>query len=86
MPEVPRFFGIVITMHYNDHPPPHFHARYGGQKATVDIETLAILDGRLAPRVRGLVTEWGSRHRRELRENWRRLSAHAPLARIEPLE
>lgn len=59
MPEVSRFFGIVISMFYNDHPPPHFHARYGGQKGLVAIESLTLLRGSLPPRVLGLVVEWG---------------------------
>jgi len=37
MPEISRFFGIIITINYGDHPPPHFHVRYGGQKALIDI-------------------------------------------------
>ena len=57
MPELCRFFGLVILMFYNDHPPPHFHVRYGGQRAIVDIRTLAVLEGRLSPRALGLVTE-----------------------------
>jgi len=60
MPVVSRFFGMVITMYYNDHPPPHFHVRYGSQKALVAIATLSLLHGRLSPRVRGLVVEWAS--------------------------
>ena len=36
MPELSRFFGLVIFMFYNDHPPPHFHVRYGGQRAIID--------------------------------------------------
>ena len=43
MPELARFFGIIISMYYNDHPPPHFHVRYGTQKAIIDIETLSLL-------------------------------------------
>jgi len=39
MPEISRFFGIVIAIFYRDHPPPHFHAIYGGYEMTVDIET-----------------------------------------------
>ena len=50
MPEISRFFGIIITMNYNDHVPPHFHARYGGDQATIAIETLRVLGGRLSPR------------------------------------
>jgi hypothetical protein len=50
VPEICRFFRIVITMFYNDHNPPHFHARYGGQRALVAIDTLTVLEGRLSPR------------------------------------
>ena len=35
MPEISRFLGIIITMYYNDHPPPHFHVRYNQQKAII---------------------------------------------------
>ncbi|MEH1792755.1 DUF4160 domain-containing protein [Nostoc sp.] len=45
MPEISRFFGIIITMYYNDHPPPHFHVRYNNQKAIVSIQTVEILEG-----------------------------------------
>jgi len=57
MPEISRFFGILIAMNYNDHPPPHFHARYGNNKAIIDIRTLRLLEGELPPRVFGLVME-----------------------------
>lgn len=86
MPEISRFFGIVITMYYRDHPPPHFHARYGGEKAILSIEDLGVLEGRLSPRARGLAIEWASRHQEELRENWRLAQAQQPLNPIEPLE
>ena len=49
LPELSRFFGIVITMHYNDHPPPHFHVRYGAHKALVAIDDLTVLRGSLLP-------------------------------------
>jgi hypothetical protein len=86
MPEVSRFFGIVVAMYYNDHEPPHFHARYGKQKATVEIETLNVLKGKLSPRVRGLVVEWAALHQDELRENWELARQQATLHWIEPLE
>lgn len=50
MPEISRFYGIVIQMYFGDHPPPHFHAIYGGHKAVIDIETLALIEGELPPR------------------------------------
>ena len=45
MPELCRFFGMIITMFYDDHAPPHFHVRYGEHKAIIAIESLALLDG-----------------------------------------
>jgi hypothetical protein len=55
-----RFLGIIIYMYYDDHPPPHFHARYGRHIAVIDIDTLAVLRGRLPPRALGLVIEWAA--------------------------
>ncbi len=86
MPEISRFFGIIITMYYNDHPPPHFHVRYGGERALVAIEALTILRGRLSPRVLGLVIEWAASHQAELMENWEIARREEPLNRITPLE
>jgi hypothetical protein len=86
MPEISRFFGAVIAMQYNDHAPPHFHVRYGGQKAIVGIESLAVLAGRLPPRMLGLVVEWASLHREELLENWRLARQEAALNQVAPLE
>ena len=57
MPEISRFYGIVIQMYFGDHPPPHFHARYAGQTAKIDIDSLAVIDGRLPARALGLVME-----------------------------
>lgn len=86
MPELCRFFGIIIAMYYNDHAPPHFHARYGHQKAAIDIETLGVLEGELSPRALGLVSEWAARHKDELRADWELARAHATLKPIAPLE
>ena len=86
MPEISRFFGIVIAMFYNDHAPAHFHVRYGNQKAVFGIESLRLLEGRLSPRVLGLVTEWATMHQQELREDWNLARTNAPLRGIEPLE
>ena len=86
MPEVSRFFGIVIRMFWDDHNPPHFHAEYGELRALVDIRTLSIFGGRLPPRVAGLVIEWATLHRQELLDDWERARANAALLKIAPLE
>jgi hypothetical protein len=85
MPEICRFFGIVIAVFYNEHNPPHFHARYGEYKAAIDIETLRILEGTLPPRVLGLVVEWASQHKNELMQDWELAGKDLPPAKIEPL-
>jgi len=86
MPELARFFGMIISMYYNDHPPPHFHVRYGTQKAIIDIETLSLLAGELSPRVRGMVIEWATLHQTELLQNWDLARQNMPLEKIIPLE
>ena len=86
MPELSRFYGIIIRMHYGDHAPPHFHAIYGDQEALVSIDNLAILKGRLPPRARGLVVEWAALRQADLREAWGRAVRREELVRIEPLQ
>jgi hypothetical protein len=86
MPEISRFFGMVIAMYYNDHAPPHFHVRYGSQNAIVAIESGALIAGSLTPRVLGLVAEWTALHRSELFDDWERARQMEPLASIAPLE
>lgn len=86
MPEICRFFGIVIAIFYDDHNPPHFHARYGDNKAVVKIDDLSILDGFLPPRVLGLVMEWAAIHKEELLKDWDLARESKPLIPIKPLE
>ncbi|MCC7485743.1 MAG: DUF4160 domain-containing protein [Burkholderiales bacterium] len=73
-------------MYYNDHAPPHFHAKYGADQASVRIDDGTILDGSLGTRTLRLVEEWRSLHQTELMEDWSRAQASQPLNRIEPLE
>jgi hypothetical protein len=86
MPEISRFFGIVIRMYFFDHDPPHFHAIYGEAEAKVRIAPFGLLAGSLPPRVLALVLEWATLHEEELMRNWRRLHHDEPPLRIAPLE
>lgn len=86
MPEISRFLGIIITMYYSEHPPAHFHVRYGSYKAVFSIEPLTLMHGDLPPRVYGLVVEWASQYRDQLMANWRLAMAQQPLHPIDPLE
>ena len=85
MPEISRFLGIVITMYFNDHNPPHFHVRYEDFRAIVGIDPLELGEGQLPPRVFGLVMEWAEIHQAELMENWTTLAAEGKFRRIAPL-
>ena len=85
MPRISAFYGIVIVMYFSDHPPPHFHARYGEHEAQVAIATGELLHGDLPRRARALVAEWTEIHRVELMEDWARAERQEPLRRIEPL-
>ena len=86
MPTVSEFFGIVIRMYFNDHPPPHFHAYYGAAEAIYAIQTLEVLEGGLPRRAHNLVLEWASERRAELVTNWNQARRSQPLAQIPPLE
>jgi hypothetical protein len=54
MPEISRFYGIVIGMFFEDHPPPHIHVRYGSYKASIQIRDHVVMEGRLPPRALGI--------------------------------
>ena len=86
MPEISRFFGIVIAIYYKEHGVPHFHAKYAGQTGVFSIVDLKLIEGHLPKRVVALVLEWAFEHRSELLENWRRAVAQEPLQPIAPLE
>lgn len=86
MPEISRFLGIIIAMYYKEHNPPHFHVRYNEYKATISIQNLALLDGKLPPKVLGLVIEWASIYQQALMEDWHLAEKFAELKKIPPLE
>jgi hypothetical protein len=79
------FFGIVIAMYFDDHGPPHFHARHADGRAKVRIDTLEVIDSDLGRRQLRFVLAWAELHQEELFENWRRARAGDTLREIEPL-
>ena len=85
MPEISRFYGIVIKMYFGDHAPPHFHAEYAEHEARVAIDNLAIISGELPARAMGLVIELATLHQRELRALWERAEKLEALGKIAPL-
>lgn len=88
LPQISSFYGITIWMYYDEAHHvgrPHFHARYGNEEASVDIETLELIAGQLPVRARRLVVEWAKASRSQLRQNWERARLKQPLLPIEPL-
>jgi hypothetical protein len=81
MPEICRFLGIIITMYFDEHNPPHFHVRYNEHRAVMSIRSLNIIEGHLPARVRGLVQEWGELHRDEMMSMWESKDFH----KLDPL-
>jgi hypothetical protein len=85
MPCVSRFYGIAKYQYAGDHNPPHFHAKYGGQDAAIDIRTTDVIVGELSGRALALVREWGGLHRAELAANWELLAKGQSPNWIDPL-
>ena len=86
MPTISWFYGIAIRMFFNDHAPPHFHAFYGRHEAKVAIESGRIIDGRLPPAQRRLVSEWTLRYREQLLADWTLVQADLAPERIPGLD
>lgn len=86
MPEISRFFGLVLSMYYSDHRPPHFHVRYGDHEAMIEIATGRVLGGGLPARAAQLVEEWRRLHVAELLDDWQLAEERRPLRKIAPLE
>jgi hypothetical protein len=84
MPILSRFHGIVVFMNYNDHPPPHFHARHADHEVVVEIAS-GIVIGTFPPSARRMILNWMIRHKAELLDRWSRARAREPLLPIAPL-
>jgi len=85
MPEICLFYGIRVTMNYDDHNPPHFHASYGDRDALINIQESNVISGALPARQLKLVLAWCEIHKDELMQNWELARDHKPLNRINPL-
>ena len=83
MPEITRFYGIVIKIFFlREHNPPHFHAMYGEYNGIFEIETLKMLEGDLPRKAQNLITEWASNYQKELMKMWN----EKQLQKLPPLE
>lgn len=85
MPELSRFLGIIVFMNFNEHNPPHFHARYGDYEIIVEIIS-GIVEGKFPKRALNLVLEWYEIHKSELLEDWNSIRSTGEFKKIDPLE
>jgi hypothetical protein len=86
MPEISRFFGIIIRMYFDEHNPPHIHAEYQGEKAVFDLRgnvTRGELSSRTATK---LIREWIDLHVAELQEDWELAQQGRDIKKIAPLD
>ena len=86
VPRISFFYGISIYMYWNEahHAEPHFHARYAGQAASIDLNG-EVIAGSLPRNAQRLVTEWARLRRAELEANWQRARSEQELEPVEPL-
>ena len=86
MPEICRFFGVIIRMYFDDHEPPHFYAIYTGMEVQIGINPIVVLHERLPRRALSMVIEWAALHQQELMNNWNTMRFNEQPAKIEPLD
>ena len=85
MPTISVFYGIIIQMYWNEHNPPHFHAKYGEFEALIGIKDFSLIQGKLPSKALALVIEWASIHQEELLQNWELGKQDNSFKKIEPL-
>lgn len=85
MPEISRFFGIIITMYWNEHNPPHFHVEYGEEEGSIDIKQLKMTNGNLSRRALNMVLDWAELHQQELLDDWEMCQESLVPNHIAPL-
>lgn len=88
MPEIARFFGIIIRMFVEpgeSHHRPHFHAYYQEARAVFAVDPVELIGGQLPNKQRRLVEAWAEIHQAELGQDWQRLQSGLVPFKIEPL-
>ena len=83
MPIISYFFGIIVRMYHDDHPPMHIHVEYQGYTAFIGIENGDIIKGNLPMKAQKIVKDWVLEHRAELSKNWELARAMEPLEKIK---
>ena len=85
MPSVAEFLGMIIYVYWREHPPAHFHVRYGDMWGAIDIETGKLVEGELPRKKLKKIDEWRMLHKQELLNAWNNAQQHISPEKIEPL-
>jgi len=85
MPTISMFYGIIISMYFNDHNPPHIHAKYQNEKAIFDLDG-NLIDGTFPKKQTKLVVAWIEIHQDAIAANWELAQNKQPLYKISPLK
>lgn len=85
MPEISRFYGIIVRMFFDDHNPPHFHISYQNYEASINIEN-GTVKGEMPRRALKLVFDWLDLHKDELIDNWKSIQETGEYNKIDPLK
>jgi hypothetical protein len=86
MPEISRFFGMVILMYWDEHNPPHFHVRHGDDTAVINIKSLELMEGALSRRALNMILDWAELHQQQLLKDWDLCQQSLLPNKIEPLK
>ncbi len=86
MPEISRFFGMVLTMYWNEHNPPYFHVEYGEEDGVIDIKQLKMTKGNLSRRALNMIIDWTELHQEELLNDWEMCQKSLVPNKIQPLK
>lgn len=82
MPEISRFYGILIKMFFDEHNPPHFHAIYGEYNGMFELNPLQMNEGDLPKNAKRMVLEWAQEYKAELLKMWNEQN----ITKLPPLE
>ena len=85
MPEISKFFGIIISLYWRDHNPPHIHFTYGEYECTISVLD-RVVSGKAPSKVIAKVNEWMDLHEAEILTLWEKAQKGEKLGRIEPLK
>lgn len=85
MPEISRFYGVIIYMYFKDHFPPHIHLRYGDYEAIIYLKD-GVVVGEMPGKIVKMALKWMELNRIELLKTWKLAQKGESLPKIKPLK